>query len=98
MEISRGGDITARWGGEEFIILLPETGADQAALLAERLRERIGDLRLGTLRRPIHLSASFGIAERLSFDTLTVWTAAVGVAVLAQRSHHEIGASDEPVR
>ncbi|RAG60219.1 DUF998 domain-containing protein, partial [Burkholderia multivorans] len=27
-----------------------------------------------------------------------VWTAAVGVAVLAQRSHHEIGASDEPVR
>ncbi|MGC7532381.1 hypothetical protein ACPWML_25520, partial [Pandoraea pneumonica] len=28
---------------------------------------------------------SFGIAERLSFDTLTVWTVAVGVAVLAGR-------------
>ncbi|GAA3846017.1 hypothetical protein KACC15558_33110 [Brevibacterium ammoniilyticum] len=30
---------------------------------------------------------SFGIAERLSFDTLTVWTAAVGIAVLVGRGH-----------
>lgn len=43
---------------------------------------------------------SFGIAERLSFDTLTVWTAAVGVAVLVGRGRdgkpREIGPSEEP--
>ena len=70
MEISRGGDITARWGGEEFIILLPETRGQQAAVLAERLRTRIEEMRLGTLRKPIQLSASFGIAERGAHESL----------------------------
>ena len=64
-EVCRGGDITARWGGEEFVILLPETSAAQAAQLAERLRVKIASLRLGSQRKPISLSASFGIAERI---------------------------------
>lgn len=69
-EICRSSDIVARWGGEEFVILLPETNADQASLLAERLRTRIAALRLGTLRKPIKLSASFGIAERTTHESL----------------------------
>jgi len=69
-EACRNSDIAARWGGEEFIILLPETCGDQAAILAERLRARIADLRLGTLRKPIQLSASFGIAERGAHESL----------------------------
>lgn len=69
-EICRGGDITARWGGEEFVILLPETNAAQAAQLAERLRTKIAALRLGSPRKPIRLSASFGIAERGAHESL----------------------------
>jgi two-component system, sensor histidine kinase LadS len=69
-EVCRGGDITARWGGEEFIILLPETNAAQAAQLAERLRTKISALRLGSQRKPIRFSASFGIAERNEHESL----------------------------
>lgn len=69
-EACRSSDFAARWGGEEFIILLPETCGEQAGVLAERLRTRIEEMRLGTLRKPIQLSASFGIAERGAHESL----------------------------
>lgn len=39
----RGQDILARWGGEEFICLLPETGLGGALYLAEKMRKSIAD-------------------------------------------------------
>ena len=41
--ILRPGDFAARWGGEEFIVLLPETDLDGALSVAERLRLNIED-------------------------------------------------------
>jgi two-component system cell cycle response regulator len=38
----RGGDIIGRWGGEEFLLILPDTPDDAAAALAERVRSTIG--------------------------------------------------------
>jgi diguanylate cyclase (GGDEF)-like protein len=35
----RNADIVGRWGGEEFLVICPQTGGDEAAALAERLRE-----------------------------------------------------------
>ena len=63
-------DIFARWGGEEFVILTPQTSIDKAALMAEKIRK--------TIEKTNHLSigritASFSIAERLkdeSFESL----------------------------
>lgn len=40
-ETLRAGDQTARWGGEEFLLLLPETDAEAATALAERLRTAV---------------------------------------------------------
>lgn len=37
----RGSDLVCRWGGDEFIILLPETQRDEAGMLAERLRSSV---------------------------------------------------------
>lgn len=55
----RGADILARWGGEEFVILAPETGLDAAATLAGRIREALHGHefeQVGTV------TASFGVA------------------------------------
>jgi diguanylate cyclase (GGDEF)-like protein len=70
----RTGDIVARWGGEEFVMLLPETDGERALALAERLREAFA-------RSPVTLTqgldvaftASFGVAVRhggMSLDQL----------------------------
>jgi len=61
---ARRGDVAARWGGEEFVLLLPETNQRQAVVLAERLRQKIGLIRLRAGDAEISLSASFGVAQR----------------------------------
>ncbi len=37
----RPADVPSRWGGEEFVVLLPETGPDEARRAAERVRETV---------------------------------------------------------
>ncbi|MEO8249444.1 MAG: diguanylate cyclase [Burkholderiales bacterium] len=68
----RMGDIVARWGGEEFVVLLPETTGEQAHALAERLREVFAAtvVALGD-GSSIRFTASFGVAalgEALSLE------------------------------
>jgi diguanylate cyclase (GGDEF)-like protein len=55
----RAGDFAGRAGGEEFIIVLPDTERDGAVTVAEKLRGALEDLRGGL---DVHVSASFGIA------------------------------------
>ncbi len=62
----RGGDVLGRWGGEEFLLLLPETGISEAQALAERLRMEIQTLELAESHTKLALSASFGVIERSS--------------------------------
>ena len=59
-------DIVARFGGEEFIMLLPNTTIDQAEQLAERLRIETEQV---TMPIPTVITASFGVAEFLPDDT-----------------------------
>jgi diguanylate cyclase (GGDEF)-like protein len=44
----RAGDRVGRAGGEEFWVFLPDTPPEQAAVLAERLRQRVAEATLGT--------------------------------------------------
>ncbi|WP_271410198.1 sensor domain-containing diguanylate cyclase [Pseudomonas sp. Q1-7] len=55
----REEDCFARWGGEEFIALLPDTGLEAALQLAERLRVLVGESDPGL---PSRLTASFSVA------------------------------------
>ena len=57
-------DLCGRWGGEEFMVIMPEIGAEEAAIVVERVRHAVMalDIRAGDAR--LSLSASFGIAER----------------------------------
>jgi diguanylate cyclase (GGDEF)-like protein len=58
----RNIDIPGRYGGEEFIMLLPETELPGAVLLAERLRRRIADNPVTTVGGLLEVSASLGVA------------------------------------
>jgi diguanylate cyclase (GGDEF)-like protein len=60
-------DIIGRYGGEEFVILLPETDNEQAHQAAERLREEISRLRVSTGHGEISVTASFGVH---TFDSI----------------------------
>ena len=60
----RKSDILGRWGGEEFIILLPDTGLKQAGDVAESLRLSLRNV------DEYSVSASFGVAEYNEGDTL----------------------------
>jgi len=66
----RGHDAVARWGGEEFVVVLPEEGLADAARTAERLRQAIAelDLRLPGKER---VTASFGVAELRPTESAT---------------------------
>lgn len=63
-EACREADVLARWGGEEFILFLPETDTANAVALAERLRSTIATIRVNAGDREIGFTASIGVAER----------------------------------
>lgn len=73
-KLGRKQDIVARWGGEEMIILLPETTDTDAAHIAERVRQAIEAMPLQFSGHTIKLTSSFGVAqcnkEHLSLDSL----------------------------
>lgn len=58
----RDVDKASRWGGEEFIILLPQTSLSNAKTVAEKLRYNIENTTLYVDNYPINITASFGVA------------------------------------
>ena len=59
---SRKQDIVSRWGGEEFIILLPETDLGNGAILAEKLRDKIEKEVFTYQDKKIPVTLSFGLS------------------------------------
>jgi diguanylate cyclase (GGDEF)-like protein len=66
---ARESDVVARWGGEEFILFLPETSCAEAVLMAERLRLAISQASVDSLGTNISFTASFGVAQRTATTT-----------------------------
>jgi diguanylate cyclase (GGDEF)-like protein len=63
----RPGDFLFRLGGDEFCCLLPETDADGAFTVAERMRRRIAATTMDIAGVPVNVTASIGIASSEAF-------------------------------
>lgn len=62
----RTGDIVARWGGEEFVVLLPDVDIQKACFAAEKLRRAIEEMDVPAVGK---VTASFGVTVYFENDT-----------------------------
>jgi len=69
-ETIRTTDLLGRWGGEEFIIILPMSDVGEAVAIAERLRRNVETY---AFPHGIQMSASFGVAAGLAGDVWGDW-------------------------
>lgn len=66
----RSTDVLARWGGEEFLLLLPETSLDGALVLLERVRREVAELCVETPNGEISMTVSIGVAAGRVQETM----------------------------
>jgi diguanylate cyclase (GGDEF)-like protein/PAS domain S-box-containing protein len=58
----RRDDAVGRWGGDEFLMILPNTNLHDAELAAQRIRQQVNKVQIGTGSEAIRLAVSMGIA------------------------------------
>lgn len=80
----RSGDIWCRYGGEEFVALLPDTTLEQATIVAERLRAAVEKTSIAIPNGLLNVSVSIGAAERAAHHTHWNQALAVSDAALYQ--------------
>lgn len=67
----RESDEVGRFGGEEFLVVLPETDHEQAMGIAERIRRTIASEPVQTGEGPIHVTASLGVATAVTIKSIS---------------------------
>jgi diguanylate cyclase (GGDEF)-like protein len=70
-EVLRGSDVKCRYGGEEFLVVLPETPLEGARRVAEILRKELADTPVGWNGEELHISASFGVTAACAAEIET---------------------------
>lgn len=66
----RKEDVVARWGGEEYLVLLTETTIDGASVVAEKLRRRVEEHVVVAEQAQLQITMTFGVATFHADDTL----------------------------
>lgn len=81
----RDYDLYGRWGGEEFLIIMPEVTAQEGVGVVERVRSAIAGLEMRIGAHCMVLSASFGVAQRLPGETMSDTINRADMALLAAK-------------
>lgn len=71
--ICRGSDALFRFGGEEFVALLPQTDTHGAAVIAERIRVAVAAMTTQYQQHAIRVTTSVGVATLVKDDALQSW-------------------------
>lgn len=79
----RGTDALVRWGGDEFLILMPMTTATDAEALAQKLRASVASLHFGPASK---VTLSMGVAEYHPGESLAEWLARADANVYAAKA------------
>ena len=82
----RASDILGRWGGDEFMFVLPETPGEGAANLAESLRAGLHTEKVWHDQKPIHFTASFGWSSVEGGDPFSIFERADQALYAAKRA------------
>lgn len=96
-EQCRKVDTLARWGGEEYLALLPETGSDEAVQMANRIREAIASSSVPVDEQPVCATISIGVSEiqgKESIDRL-LQRADEALYLAKTRGRNRVCSSDE---
>ena len=72
--VLRDKDLIARWGGEEFVVMLHQANPNEAYKIAERLRRTIESTTFKINQHQIHITVSFGIAPLNTNDEEPLYT------------------------
>jgi two-component system, cell cycle response regulator len=70
----RARDVLGRWGGEEFVVLLPDAGIEDARQFSERVRRMVADraIDVGPMAVPATISIGVAVFDRLRDDAGTL--------------------------
>lgn len=83
----RQADLLCRYGGEEFVVLLPQTPAEQAGIMAERLRDGLAHTPLALPDRHLVITVSIGVAGLTAhMDSTSLVNAADAAMYRAKRT------------
>jgi len=96
----RDSDLAGRWGGEEFLLLLPGADADGGAQLADRIRTVLPERSfLGRDGEVVSVTCSFGVAQHeVGGDERALFAAADRALYRAKRDGKNRVELDAPVR
>jgi len=78
-------DQCGRWGGEEFLIVLPDTSLDAGALVAERVRQAVKAMPFDCLEADVTLTVSIGIAAHRSGEAYSATINRADAALLSAK-------------
>jgi len=91
----RRSDLLCRWGGEEFMVLVPETDGDRAATMAEKIRQRVAAHEFEGVGR---VTVSIGVGQAGRGETADAWLRRVDAALYQakQRGRNRVVLADGP--